>query len=138
MSAPFEGGCRCGAIRYRCASEPVVALHCWCRDCQYSSGGAGVTALVCVANDVVITGSPASHAVEAESGVTVERLFCRSCGTPLFARNPTTAALLAVKAGTLDDPSWVTPSAHIWTASAPPWACIADDLPRYAKNLGVE
>ena len=138
MSIPFEGGCRCGAIRYRCTSEPAVALHCYCRDCQYASGGAGATALVCVAADVTVTGEPKSHMLTAESGVAVERLFCRDCGTPLFARNATTPALFGIKAGTLDDTSWVVPVAHIWASSAPPWACLDEALPRYAKNLGVD
>src|SRR5437667_12391973 len=38
-SYPFSGGCACGAIRYESTAEPVMMLHCHCRDCQRSSGG---------------------------------------------------------------------------------------------------
>jgi hypothetical protein len=39
ITTPFSGGCACGAIRYESAAEPVIMLHCHCRDCQQSSGG---------------------------------------------------------------------------------------------------
>jgi hypothetical protein len=136
MPTPFEGGCRCRAIRYRCTSEPAVVINCYCRDCQYASGGACTTALVVAAADVKIEGSPATFTVEAESGTRVNRLFCPTCGSPLFASNPDTSALFAIKAATLDDPGWLRPGAEIWTRSAPAWARMAEELPQYAKNFG--
>ena len=39
MSKSCSGGCGCGAIRYESTAEPVLMLHCHCRDCQRSSGG---------------------------------------------------------------------------------------------------
>jgi|SRR5688572_26578374 hypothetical protein len=39
MTTPLSGGCACGAIRYESMAEPVMMLHCHCRDCQRSSGG---------------------------------------------------------------------------------------------------
>ena len=57
MPAPFTGGCRCRAVRYRCTSEPMLVLHCHCRDCQYASGGDGSTAMIVSADDMSIEGS---------------------------------------------------------------------------------
>jgi hypothetical protein len=34
MKTPFTGGCMCCAIRYECLAEPIVMVHCHCRDCQ--------------------------------------------------------------------------------------------------------
>src|SRR5882762_1408411 len=39
INTPFSGGCACGAIRYESTAEPLMMLHCHCRDCQQSSGG---------------------------------------------------------------------------------------------------
>lgn len=137
MPVPFEGGCRCRAIRYRCTAEPMLSLHCYCRDCQYSSGGACSTAVVTTRDGVTLEGSPAVYTVESEAGTQVSRHFCATCGTPVFATNTGAPALFVLKAATLDDPSWLAPAAHIWTQSAPPWACLTDDLTRFAKNFGA-
>src|SRR5437867_1208476 len=40
VTVPFSGGCACGAVRYECSAEPVIALNCHCRDCQRASGTA--------------------------------------------------------------------------------------------------
>ena len=137
MSAvPFVGGCRCRAIRYRCTVEPMAVINCYCRDCQYASGGAGATAVIVTAADVEVRGTPASYDSTADSGATVSRLFCRTCGSPVFARSSTGPMLLAIKAATLDDPGWLQPGAEIWTRSAPPWARLDATLPAFARNFG--
>ena len=38
MTKRYSGGCACGAIRYETGSEPIVEIHCQCRDCQKRSG----------------------------------------------------------------------------------------------------
>ena len=35
-----EGGCLCGAIRYRISGNVLGEVTCHCRDCQYVCGGA--------------------------------------------------------------------------------------------------
>jgi len=133
MAAPFSGGCRCGAIRYTCAAEPMFAAHCHCRDCQYASGGAGATVVIVPRDALTIDGTPTTHALTAESGAPVRRQFCANCGSPLFSEGAN-AAVVAIKAASLDDPAWVVPQAHIWTDSAPPWAALSDDLPKFPRN----
>lgn len=137
MSAPFQGGCRCGAVRYECTSEPLFAGHCHCRDCQYASGGPFATVVLVSAPSLrLLRGEVRSFDVVAESGSTVSRKFCPTCGTPLFSALAGPAPLVAIKAGSLDDPSWVKPAAEIWTASAQPWAPHGEGLPRIPKNPG--
>ena len=38
-TSAYTGGCACHAIRYETTAEPVLTLHCHCRDCQRASGG---------------------------------------------------------------------------------------------------
>ena len=42
--------------------------------------------------------------------------------------------LAAIKAGTLDNSSWVKPGIQIWCDSAQPWGVLTDDLKEAAQN----
>lgn len=132
MSAPIEGGCRCRAVRYRFDAEFALVVCCYFRDCQYASGCARTTVAVVPAENLAIEGEPSIYRSQADSGVTVFRQFCGSCGSPLFAGNEAFPGFVAIKAATLDDPSWLRPTVEIWTESAQPWA----NLARHLGNFG--
>ena len=137
MPAPFEGGCRCGAIRYTASAEPMMTAYCHCRYCQYASGGAASTILLVPRGSVEIQqGAPVDYALTADNGNTVTRRFCGTCGSPLFSVLDESAPFDVIKAATLDDPSWIQPAMNIWCASAQPWAEISSDLPRFDHNPG--
>lgn len=123
------GGCLCGDIRYRLRAEPVVVRLCWCRDCQHLASNGTVNAIVPSAA-IEMVGSPSEHTRCADSGHQVRRRFCPRCGSHLFADSTGRPHLTVVRAGTLDDPSSVRPSANIWSASAPAWACLDQALER--------
>ena len=46
MSMPREGGCSCGAVRYRLTSEPLFTHCCHCLNCQRQTGIAFVINLL--------------------------------------------------------------------------------------------
>jgi hypothetical protein len=132
MSAPFFGGCACGAIRYRAEGDPLFAVNCHCRDCQRETGSAYAPVLVVpVANFKLIQGSPKHFDVVTDSGRTARRNFCGDCGSPLFGSGPDT---INIRVGSLDDPSMFRPSQDIYTASAQPWDYMNPDLPK-SSNL---
>lgn len=131
----MTGGCLCGAIRYQVSGEPSVAGACYCRDCQYISGGAPAYGLMVLKGQVRVTqGNPKVFWTQADSGNSVARHFCPDCGTPLFSENSANPEYLPIKAGSLDDPSSFKCQAHIWTASAQPWHHLDPALPRFEKN----
>jgi hypothetical protein len=127
----ITGGCLCGAVRYTSSSAPIIARVCWCRDCQYFAAGAGTVNAVFRVESFEVTGQTRAYASSADSGNRMRRRFCPVCGTPMFSEAETRPELIIARAGTLDDPELIAPSATIWTASAPKWACIAQDLPRF-------
>ncbi len=133
MVAPFQGGCRCGAVRYACSSEPVAVMECHCRDCQYASGGASTVAVVVPRGALtVVKGMPKSFAVTGDSGGTIARFFCAECGSPLYS-TPSAGPFQVIKAGSLDDPGWLTLGGAIYTSSAQPWAHIDPNKMKFEK-----
>jgi hypothetical protein len=133
MAAPFQGGCRCGAVRYEVSAEPFAVMNCHCRDCQYASGGGFSTAVVVPAAAFKLTkGTPRRHTVTADSGNDLTRSFCGDCGSPLFSEPPG-GQVWVVKAGSLDDPSWLKMSGALYTSSAQPWAHIDANLVQFEK-----
>ena len=131
MKLPLEGGCLCGAVRFRISAEPDHAGYCHCRMCQRANG-APVVAWLAVASEafVWIKGEPAVYRSSAKA----ERLFCRACGTPLVFREIAQPEQLDVTLASLDDPEAVRPSHHIWTSSRISWFDVGDGLPRYPEQ----
>lgn len=127
------GGCLCGQITFRLTAEPVATRICWCRNCQRLSANGTVNA-VFPSDTIEITGAPAEHASISDSGNTVRRRFCPSCGSHLFSNSTGRPGLTVVRVGTLDEPSSVRPSANIWSASAPAWACLDPSLDRIERQ----
>jgi hypothetical protein len=132
MTAPFSGGCTCGAIRYVCARPPVAMLNCHCRDCQRSSGAPFASGFIVRASEVQIAGTPKTYSVHAGSGSLATRSFCSECGAPLFTHGE--AAPQFIRFPTLDNPSEFRPMLDIWTSSAQPWACLSQEIPHYAQS----
>ncbi|MBC9032036.1 GFA family protein [Sphingomonas sp. JC676] len=128
----MEGGCLCGAVRYRLLSDPFDAGWCHCRNCQRISGAPAVAFASVLAADYVYE-SGAELVGRYASTPTDHRGFCTRCGSQLYGcRNdgPTIEFNLA----TLDDPAPVVPGFHIYYERHIPWAEAADDKPRHARS----
>jgi len=81
-------------------------------------------------------GNLATYADRAESGRSVNRRFCRNCGSPIVSLVEMMPKLHFIKAGTLDDKSWLKPTMHLWCDSAQPWVEIPAGMTRFARNPG--
>ncbi len=127
----IEGGCLCGAVRYKAAAEPMLTRACWCRVCQYLASGNSTINVVFAKDAITVTGELKDYASTADSGSRMHRRFCPSCGTQLFSESEARPHLLIVRAGTLDDPEIAKASGVIWTASAPSWGYIDPNVPHF-------
>ncbi len=130
----ITGGCKCGAVRYSVAAEPVAVRVCWCRDCQYFAAGSGTVNAIFPSAAVSIIGRTTEYVSTADSGNTMRRRFCPACGTPVSSATDARPNLLILRAGTLDDPGVARPEMTIWTESAPGWACIDEQLPSVPRQ----
>jgi hypothetical protein len=127
----IEGGCLCGAVRYSASAEPLVVRACWCRVCQYFAAGNATINLAFPSEAVTIRGELRDYPSAADSGHRMHRRFCPACGVHVTSEAEERPHLVIVRAGTLDDPALAAPRGVIWTKSAPSWARIDPELPRF-------
>lgn len=136
MEDEIKGGCNCGAVRYKLTDAPLMVLACHCENCRRQSGAAYSVNLAMKSKAVEIVGDFATYEDrETESGNPVNRDFCGTCGSPIRSRPTSGPPVVAIKAGTLDDPSPFPPDLHIWTCTKIAWITIPDDLPQIERNL---
>ena len=126
----FAGGCLCGEIRYQITADAGPSRVCWCRDCQRISSN-GTVNVIFPSEAIKISGTPGRHEKTADSGNTVTRRFCSTCGSQLFSDSSGRPGLTVVRVGTLDEPSESKPTTNIWVASAPGWACVDQSLEQF-------
>src|SRR5215469_11418161 len=103
---PITGRCYCGSVTYICDEAPIMTRACWCRDCRYLAAGNATVNAVFKAEVVKVSGQVSDYRSTAESR----------------------PHILIIRTGTLDDQELAKPSANIWTASAPSWACMDTSL----------
>ena len=102
------GGCLCGANRYAVRSEPARVTVCHCRFCQRATGSAFLVEPIFSKSDFEHTnGELKTYAHRSEgSGKLIYIHFCETCGTKLFLTLERFTEIVAVFAGTFDDPNW--------------------------------
>ena len=66
----------------------------------------------------------------------VWRKFCQNCGSPILSLVENTPGLGIIKAGTLNDTSWLNPTIEFWCESSQPWLEFGDQMTQYDKNPG--
>jgi hypothetical protein len=132
---PHVGGCLCGSVRYEIASDPTGARMCWCRDCQRIASGSATVNVLFAEADITYTGAISTIELVVDSGNTVERGFCPSCGSQIYSKTLIPDGLpIRVRSGTLDDADLIAPQAIIWAGSAPKWALLDPALPHFPKG----
>jgi len=128
---PFEGGCLCGAIRYRADSLPIRGVICHCTLCRKHSGAPALAFVHFPAAAFTwVQGQPALF----RSSRFAERGFCSRCGSTLSMHEEVLNDRVQITIGSLDEPERVRIDDHVWTDRQLPWFHIADDLPRFPAS----
>lgn len=131
MSKTAEGGCLCGAVRYRVSGDPVATTLCHCRSCRRASGGTNVAWAVFDNGDFGwLAGEPAAFS----SSPGIEWLFCRDCGSLVGYRRSSRPDHMDVTTGTLDDPDLFPPAVEIWLDQRIGWETLDPRLPKRAQS----
>jgi len=125
-----EGGCLCGAVRYRIVGEPRLASVCHCTFCKHGTGsGFRVVTYFDEAAVEIISGVLKAYEYRSdESNRWLKLEFCPTCGTTVTWTAEWSPGGRAIAVGTLDDPNWIKPARHIWTRSALHWIAFPSDV----------
>ncbi len=111
-----EGGCQCGAVRYRIDPGPSTLYVCHCAECRKQSASAfGISVQVERAALTLLSGSPAVWTRPTDSGTTLDCRFCPTCGSRVWHEYGPDSPRITVKGGSLDDPPDIGRAIHIWT-----------------------
>lgn len=128
---PAEGGCLCGALRYRVSGSPVATTLCHCRSCRRASGGTNVAwAVFDLADFEWLWGYPQAYS----SSPGLEWLHCPCCGSLVGYRRSSRPTHMDVTTGTLDDPDRFAPAVEIWLEHRISWDMLNPDLPKRDRS----
>lgn len=127
----FDGGCTCGAVRYRMTSAPMFVNCCHCRWCQRETGASfALNAMIEADRVVLLKGEPDVVDTPSNSGKGQKIARCPTCRIALWSNYAGGGdAVRFVRVGTLDEPDRLPPGIHIFTASKQPWVVIPPGMP---------
>jgi hypothetical protein len=131
MANEAEGGCACGAVRYRLASDPLFVHCCHCLNCQRQTGSAFAINLLIEAERVELLKAPPQPVEVPRDDGSVQRIFrCSRCQVAVFSEY-NRPSVWFVRGGTLDDPARVKPDVHIYTRSKVGWVTLPAGTPAF-------
>ena len=137
MSKNFlrTGSCLCKQVSYSFPADAVVpAHHCHCEDCRKSTGSGKATIVLILDQALEISGKIMYFSVIGSDGNKVSRGFCEACGSPLISTVEGYDGTKFIKAGSLDDSSWVTINSSFWSDTAMEWSPLDKSLDSFKQN----
>ena len=117
---PWDGGCRCGQVRFTISAPPLLTLACHCAGCQRMTASAFSLSVAVPSEGFAVTrGEPVIGGLHGDES---HHYFCAHCMSWIFTRNEGLDWFVNVRATMLDDASWFTPFVETWTCEKLPWA----------------
>jgi hypothetical protein len=134
----LEGGCTCGAVRYRMTSRPMFVHCCHCRWCQRESGASfALNAMIEADRVILVQGAPETVKIPSNSGKGQKMVRCPNCRVTLWSHYAGAGDVMSfVRVGTLDEPDRLPPDIHIFTSSKQPWIVLPPGIPAVEEYYG--
>ena len=103
---PAEGGCRCGAVRFRVDKAPLLTMACHCRGCQRMTGSAfSLSAAIPEDGFEILQGDPVPGGADKAFG----HRFCPECFSWVWTKHPMMEGFLNLRSPMLDEAGWARP-----------------------------
>ena len=125
-----EGGCLCGAVRFKCEGEPINVRICHCRNCQKAMGSPFFARALFDQSAITIQGETARFPTSEQ----LDRVFCPKCGTRLFSWRKVGATRAGIALAAFDDRNAFAPTDHMWVTEKMEWVKLNDGLPCYPET----
>ena len=131
----IEGGCYCKQVRYESVGEIGMRAQCFCRECQFISGGDSVLIMGVAEDGFKVTKGALKAFQRSDLENAVTREFCPNCGTHISTR--AMPGMVMIKIGTLDDPAiFEGPQMAIYTCDKQAYHRVSTDIPSFEKLPG--
>jgi hypothetical protein len=116
---PWEGGCRCGQVRFRVSKPPMLTMACHCTGCQRMTSSAYSLSAAFPADGFgVIRGEPVIGGLH---GAESHHYFCPHCMSWIFTRNEGLEWFVNVRATLFDETAWFEPYLETWLSEKLSW-----------------
>jgi hypothetical protein len=127
---PVEGGCACDRVRYRLTAPPLGVYLCHCTDCQTITTSAFVEGAQVKEESLEILQGELKEweRIHTTSGARPKQYSCSHCGVRIYSLSTKAVGVRTLRAGTLDDTTWLNPAGSIWAKSAQPWVKLPEDM----------
>ena len=112
-------------------TPPLFVHCCHCRWCQRESGAAfALNAMIESDRVTLLAGEPEIVDTPSESGLGQKIARCPRCHLALWSHYAGAGPFVKfVRVGTLDQPDFLPPDIHIFTASKQPWVVLPPGAP---------
>jgi hypothetical protein len=121
MIQVHEGGCLCGAVRYRTRNLPQRCGACHCTFCQKRTGSAFGLAAFFGRGVVTVEGKASDFARPSGSGFEGVFHFCETCGSTVYWEPERKREFIAVAVGCFAEPGFPMPSKSVFKEHQHPW-----------------
>ncbi|MDG2060740.1 MAG: GFA family protein [SAR86 cluster bacterium] len=130
-----KGSCLCGSFKYEFNISTIISSHhCHCKDCQKSTGSGKATIIMVPAKELKKEGELKFFEVQGTDGSHVNRGFCPICGSPIISFVKEVSHINFIKAGSLEDASWVNIDSSFWNTSESAWSPVDNTKPSFKGN----
>ncbi len=130
MSDVHTGQCLCGAVRFRARGELREVVACHCTQCRKQTGHFLATTSI---DDDKLDLEGAENLTWYRASDFARRGFCSTCGSFLFWKADT-ENYTAILAGSLEKPTGLKLTYHIYCADKGDYYEISDGLPQFAQE----
>lgn len=129
----IDGGCLCGAVRYRVTGEFLFFQYCHCSRCRKFTGSAHAANMFTRPDSLEwISGEKQRGTYTLEGSPQFPTAFCKTCGSALPSMS-STGNYWVIPAGSVEGDPGVQPSRSIFWESRAPWYQDVSALPRHAE-----